>query len=223
MYGKSPPNTAEQKSICDLYASGLRLKDVAQKTGFCVTTVKKFMALNGCDSRARGSFKKGIGPVKQFDDATLVEFKAAWDRLDSTVKGSISENHVKTRLSELGFDVWEPFCQNHRTDLIIFSGQRILRIQVKSATYDIKLKSFRANVTRRRRSMERVGRYELEDVDFFIIYCGGLNTLQFYVIPAKEAVGRSDLKLYPHRPKEPMKEGPDWGRYRNAFSLLGQP
>jgi PD-(D/E)XK endonuclease len=222
MYGNPPPTPEQQKRICDLYASGLRLKDVANEVGFCISTVKKFMALNGCESRVRGRIR-GTGPVRQFADAGLVEFKAAWDKLESTVKGSISENHVKTRLSELGFDVWEPFCQNHRTDLIVFSGQRIVRIQVKSATYDIKIKSFRANVTRRRRSMERVGYYEMEDVDFFIIYCGGLDVLQFYVIPAKEAAGKSDLKLYPHRQKESIKEGPDWGKYRNAFSLLGLP
>lgn len=218
---KSPsPSIADQARFRELYVSGLRLVDVARETGFCVSTVTKFMRLIGCASRPKGK-KKGQGPVRQFDDASLVDFKARWDRLDSTVKGSISETHVKVKLSEIGFDVWEPFCQNHRTDMIIFSGQKSVRIQVKSATYDVKTKAFRANVTRHRRTAETRGDYSLADVDFFMIYCGGLDTRQFYVVPAQLVIGRSDMKLYPHRAKEPMKEGPAWEEYLNKFDLLG--
>lgn len=222
MSSSPSPTPPQQQQICDLYASGLLLKEVAAKVGFCVTTIKKVMATNGCASRRRGT-REGNGPVRRFEDAELIDFKGRWDRLDSTVKGSISETHVKTKLAELGFDVWEPFCQNHRTDLVVFVGPKIIKIQVKSATYDIKIKSFRANVTRRRRSARRRGDYNLADVDFFVIYCGGMATRQFYVIPAREVISRSDLRLYPHREKEPMKEGPDWEKYRNTFALLVSP
>lgn len=213
----------EQKQICDLYQSGLRLKDVARETGFCMSTVKKFMAINNCPSRRRGA-NKGNGKVRNFDDSGLVGFKLAWDRLPSAMKGTIAEAYVKNRLAELGFDVWEPFGQNHVTDLIVVNDNKICRIQVKSATYDIKTKAFRANVTRHRRGSSGVTPYLLEQVDYFVIYCGGLEITQFYVVPSKHVIGRYDLKLYPHRVKGPLEgRSVDWAEYRNAFYLLGQP
>jgi hypothetical protein len=135
------------------------------------------------------------------------------------VKGTVAETYVKNRLSEVGFDVWEPFCQNHKTDIFVLHANAIRRIQVKSATYDRKTKAFRANVTRHRRR-EKMMPYALEDVDFFIIYCGGLGVLTFYVVPASIVIARSDLKLYPHRPKGVFLGGPDWEKYRDAFALL---
>jgi hypothetical protein len=213
------PTTTQQKEICDLYRSGLRLEDVAKKSGFCTTTIKKTMVLNACPSRKRGKHKLGHGPVVDLDDELLVKFKGQWDKLDSTVKGTIAEMHVKTRLSELGFDVWEPFCQNHKTDLFILHERSILRIQVKSATYDLKTKAFRANVTRHRRGGRKTS-YTLEDVDFFIIYCGGLDTLKFYVTPANLVIGRTDMKLYPHRQKGAFLGGPEWEKFLDSFDLL---
>jgi len=176
------------------------------------------MVQNGCESRHRG-IRIGQGRVRLFDDSGLLEFKAKWDLLDSTVKGTIAETHVKNRLSELGFDVWEPFCQNHKTDLFILHGRSILRIQVKSATYDRQTKAFRANVTRHRRS-GKVTLYTVEDVDFFVIYCGGLEALQFYVVPSRLVIGRTDLKLYPHREKGKLLGSVEWERFRNTFDQL---
>jgi len=220
MYGKKAPTTVEQQHICDLYRSGLRLQDVAERTGFCIATVKKFMELNGCVARQRGKLK-GSGRVRDFDDEELIKFKASWDKLPSTMKGTIAETYAKNRLAELGFDMWEPFGQNHVTDLIILRGNKLHRIQVKSATYDKKTKAFRANVTRHRRGGKMTS-YTLDDVDFFVIYCGGLETLQFYIVPANKVIGRTDLKLYPHRPKGLMGErSVDWIDYNNAFHLLG--
>lgn len=218
MFGKTFPSKLKQREMCALYQSGLRLADVAEKSSFCVTTVKKVLVLNGVTSRHRGT-RRGTGKITKLDDASLVAFKTQWDTLESNVKGTIAENHVKNRLSEMGFDVWEPFCQNHKTDLLILDGQRLLRVQVKSATYDKKTKAFRANVTRHRRG-GGISRYTLTDVDFFIVYCGGLSVLQFYVVPAVEVVGRNDLKLYPHRPKGNFPGGPDWERFNGAFERL---
>lgn len=218
------PNDAQQAEICRLYQSGLKLDEVATQAKVCVTTVTKVLNLHLIPRRKKGKVP-GHGPVRDLDSSRLETFKAQWDKLDSTVKGTIAETHVKIKLSELGFDVWEPFCQNHKTDLFILCGHSILRIQVKSATYDLKTKAFRANVTRHRRGADHLGRrsvasYTPEDVDFFIIYCGGLATREFYVTPAKLVIGRTDMKIYPHRLKGVFAGGPEWERFRNAFNLL---
>lgn len=193
------------------------MAQIASKVGVCVTTLKRVILKHKLPQRKRRYAKRETA----IDDTKIVQFKAAWDKLDSTVKGTIAENHVKNRLSELGFDVWEPFCQNHKTDLFILEGRDIRKVQVKSATYDRKTKAFRANVTRRRRQGKKSG-YELEDVDFFIVYCGGLDTLEFYVAPANLVIGRTDMKLYPHRSKGAFAGGPEWETFRNAFNLLGK-
>lgn len=61
----------------------------------------------------------------------------------------------------------------------------------------------------------------LEDVDFFVAYCGGFPALQFYVVPAKDVIGRSDIRLYPHRRKGCRPGGLNWEKCNNAFELLG--
>lgn len=121
--------------------------------------------------------------------------------VDTTVKGTIAEGYVKVKLAELGFDVWEPVAQNHKTDLVILTERRVIKIQVKAAGYDLPSKAFRANLTRHRRG-------------------GGLPTMEFYVIPASLADGNATPRLFPHREKALSFGDFSWETYRNAFDLL---
>lgn len=170
--------------------------------------------------RGRGTRVKPT-VLSTYDDGALTEFKAQWDRLDSTVKGSISEGFVKVRLASIGLDVWEPATQNHRTDLLVLFGRRVLKLQVKSATYDVPTKSFRANLTRHRRAGGRPA-YDGEDVDFFLVYCAGLPSVEVYVIPASVVTGNSTPRLFPHREMAFKLREFSWEAYRNAFHLLTQ-
>jgi len=174
MFGRPFPDIKTQKEICSLYGSGLKLEEVQERSSYCIATIQRVLKRNGVPTRKRGT-RLGDGRIKLINDTALVAFKEQWDKLESTVKGTIAETQVATRLSELGFDVWHPFCQNHKTDFIIALKNRFVKVQVKCATYDLKTKSFRANVTRHRRN-GRVTQYAVEDVDFFIVYCCGFDS-----------------------------------------------
>jgi hypothetical protein len=182
--------------------------------------VRRVLSSHGIKKLKRSAWPKKKDSI---DDSDLVSFKKTWDTLDSTVKGTICEDYAKIRLSELGFDVWEPSCQNHRTDFVILSGKKITRIQVKAGTYDLETKCFRTNFSRRGRDGAR-GDYREEDVDFFMVYCAGLKRLSFYVIPASEIGGKHKCpRLFPHREKL-QRDQPGalvLEKYLDAFHLLG--
>lgn len=215
-----------EDQILELHASymaGIRLVDAGKPFLLSQDRLSSIFKNRGLAVRDRGKCRVKPTIAQSVEDSALVDFKAQWDRLDSTVKGTVAENYTKNRLAELGFDVWEPVAQNHRTDLIVVCGNEALRIQVKSATYDPAHRRFRANTTRRRRGSGIRRHHEEEDVDFFVIYCGGLAQLEFYVIPASVVGSRPCLNFVPNRRKYANFPGKTcWESYRNAFHLLAQ-
>jgi hypothetical protein len=194
--------------------------DVSAAIGYCPTTVNKILKLNKVKKHPRGPRS---APKDSYDDAAFLAFKSTWDKLDSTVKGTICEGYAKLKLSELGLDIWEPSCQNHRTDFVVLSGSGLKRIQVKAGTYDVKTKCFRANFTRHRRGGNRSD-YNPEDVDFFMIYCAGMPTLSLYVIPAEQIRGKNRCpRLFPHRDRfSNVPTGCNLEPYLNAFHLISE-
>ena len=60
-----------------------------------------------------------------------------------------------------------------------------------------------------------------QSVDFFVIFCGGMERPIFYVVPSGLVLGRSDMKVYPNRSKEVSQAWPEWEKYRDGFALLG--
>lgn len=210
---KRPPTAAQATEVGELFRAGVKFKDIRSQTGWSYATIKKIISTMRLE---RKKPKRGA-PTAEIADSGLVRFKVQWDKLDSTVKGTISENYAKTRLSELGFDVWEPICQNHRTDLIVLAKSGVKRLQVKSGTYDPGTKCFRVNFNRRRRNGKRT-EYDLSDVDFFIVHCAGIIG-PLYVIPASVVTNRSP-RLFPHRPKLLAYRETEMEQYLDAFSLI---
>jgi hypothetical protein len=214
---KRSPSAMEETRVCSIYSSGLSLKETAHRANLCISTVTKILRKHQTDRRIRTTRGK---PTEAIDDSSLITFKKKWDSLDSTVKGTVCENYVKTKLSELGFDVWEPSCQNHRTDLVILNGSKITRIQVKAGTYDLATKCFRANFSRHRRGGKRT-EYEHEDVDFFTVYCPGLPSSTIYVIPESEITRRNRCpRLFPHRDRLLVCSPFSLEKFVNDFELL---
>lgn len=146
----------------------------------------------------------------------LAEIKKQLANVDSKAKGEIAESYVCARLTELGFDVWQPYMKNHTTDVAIYHKGKFARIQVKSAGFDLQSDRFRAMLTTRDKTGKHIG-YSIDDVDFFIVKCEGV--WAFYVVPAEIGVIHTSLNFYPHRERT-------WGvsfdaeEYQNAFHLI---
>lgn len=208
----------DTQEVYEYYNNNHTIDETGEHFGLTRHQVREMFAKAGLPVRSRGHRVKPR--VDALDDAALVAFKAQWDMLESTVKGTIAEGYVKNKLSELGFDVWEPVTQNHATDLVILSQRNVIRLQVKTATYDLERKRFRANLSRHRRSQDYVP-YDDDFVDYFVVFCAGLPSLEFYVVPARLVKGQPSINLLPHRPK--VRTMPNsWEEYRNAFDLLRQ-
>ncbi len=208
-----------QASVMHLeYKDGLTLDQVGAKHGVSGHLLQSTFHRLGLPCRGRGTVPRA--EVQKVDDSEIVAFKRWWDGLDTSVKGSIAEGYVRVRLMELSLDVWEPCAQNHKTDFIVVSGDKMLRIQVKCATYDEDRKRFRANLHRRTRGGKH-SLYEADEVDFFIVLCLGLERPDFYVIPATEIGRQPSINLLPHRRRMTVFREFSWEQFRDAFSLMG--
>jgi hypothetical protein len=152
------------------------------------------------------------------DDTDLAENQERFLQLDTKTVGSITEEQVKIRLAIEGFDIFEPYMNNHKTDLLLIHSDRVCRIQVKSAVYDKGNKRFRSILRTKDKSGTFIG-YSNSDVDFFIVKCNGLE--EYYIVPFEIGDTQHSLNLYPHRLKMRCK-GVDFEPYRNAFHLLSE-
>jgi len=136
--------------------------------------------------------------------------------IDSKMKGSIAESFIAARLSELGFDVWIPYMNNHKSDMAICVGNRFIKIQAKSAGFDVVSDRFRVMLTTKDKHKKHI-KYEIDTQDFFIIKCEGL--WEFYIVPSEIGIKHHSLNFYPHRNRLFCK-GFDAEIYRNAFELI---
>ena len=150
------------------------------------------------------------------DDKSLVDGQDSFLKMDTKLIGSITEDQVKIKLSFLGFDVFAPYMNNHKTDIAVAEGRRICRIQVKSATYDKENKRFRSILRTKDRTGHFIG-YSMADVDFFVVKCNGIE--EYYVVPFKVGDAHHSLNLYPQRLKMRCK-GVDFEPFRNAWHLI---
>jgi hypothetical protein len=152
------------------------------------------------------------------EDSELVANQDTYLEMDTKLVGSITEDQVKIRLAILGFDLFVPYMNNHKTDLAVVAGSKLCKLQVKSAVYDRDNKRFRAQLRTKDRDGRFVG-YAHKDVDFFIVKCNGLE--EYYVVPYEVGNSQHNLNLYPHRLKMRTK-GVDFEPYRNKFEQLSQ-
>jgi hypothetical protein len=206
------------QAMYELYQSGKTLDEVGEAFGITGAGVQVAFKRRGWQTRGNDAPRRPKpSKVVEFDDSALVEFKKMWDGLDSKLKGTIIEGNVKNKLAELGFDVWIPYMNNHKADLGLLIDGRLIKLQVKSATYDPTTKRFRSMLQTRDRDGNHI-KYKSADVDFFIVQCAGLQ--EFYIIPTAIGIENHSVNLIPHRNFFIQHSGPDWEVYRNAFDLL---
>ena len=124
-------------------------------------------------------------------------------------RGEVSELAFFYKAAGLGFGVAKPWGESERYDFILDSGQRLWRVQVKSACHHF---NHRYGVVAVHGNTERT-RYTLADIDILVAYLSPIET--WYVIPV-EKLDRKRLNFYPYG-------GASRGRYeayREAWSLM---
>jgi len=146
----------------------------------------------------------------------LAAIKNQLSAIDSKIKGSIAESYIAARLAELGFDVWLPYMNNHKCDMAICQNGRLIRIQAKSAGFDVQSDRFRVMLTTRDKRGKHI-KYDEDSQDFFIVKCEGIWV--FYIIPSVIGVEHHSLNFYPHRERVWLK-GFDAEQYQDAFELI---
>jgi hypothetical protein len=137
--------------------------------------------------------------------------------LPAISKGKIAEDLASIRLIQEGFDVFVPYTPQHKTDTVVIRGDKVAKIQVKSAVWEEKTGRFRVPLKRKHARKQIRSFYDDNDVDFFIFVCLGLN--DFYVAPFSLCKLHGEAHLYPHRPRM-IQKGFDWEMYRNSFELI---
>ncbi len=208
---------SEYSKWYEAYKNGLTLKGVAQMFGVSKQAVHAVFKKHGWPTRGLNASKDCVSHIKKFDDSQLIEMKNKWDSIDTLTKGAIVENYVVCKLAELGMDVWRPILSSHKSDMGIFMEGRLVRIQVKTASYDPKLKRFRAMLQTRDKHGKHI-RYTKGTVDFFVVYCPGIH--DFYVIPGDVGVNNHSVTMIPHRKRFKEPTSYVWEEYQNAFHLL---
>jgi len=138
--------------------------------------------------------------------------------MDTKLKADIAESAVTTELLKRGFKVLQPIGDRLSYDLGVDFQGRLLRIQVKSAWFNVKHDSYvvdgRRTKTNRRRMLRK--RYSAEDFDFAIIYLADLQV--FYVMPVAVFCSYGSTVTLVETDKRQRK--PKSAGYRERWDLL---
>lgn len=200
-----------------MYQEGKTLDDIGIAFGVGKAAVSRAFKAMGFQTRPLSHPRYKDPVLPQLDEEHLIQRKRQWDTLTTQAKGTVAEYAVANRLVELGFVVWMPFVANTAADLAVSVDGRVLKIQVKCATYDPKYRRFRVMLVTRDRDGKRIG-YADDAIDFFLIYCPGVD--EKYVVPGTVAKKHSSANLVPQRGLLRPNRGPDWESYKDAFSLI---
>ncbi|MBU1124862.1 MAG: endonuclease [Candidatus Omnitrophica bacterium] len=138
--------------------------------------------------------------------------------MDTKLTADIAESAVTTELLKRGFRVLQPIGDRLAYDLAVERDGYLLRLQVKSAWFNAKDKSYivdsRRTKTNRRRMLRQ--RYGERDFDFAIIYLADVHV--FYVMPLsvfsnyESTITFVETEKRQRRPKSAM--------YREQWDLL---
>jgi PD-(D/E)XK endonuclease len=123
--------------------------------------------------------------------------------------GEQAEAAFLNKATSLGFSVSKPWGDSERYDLIVGSGRRLLRVQVKSTRYQ-HAGRFRYSINARGCAAQ----YTEDEIDFLAIYIVPLDL--WYVIPVKACLNRRSLRL---SPKAEISHG-RYEKYREAWWRL---
>lgn len=141
-----------------------------------------------------------------------------YSKVPSITKGKIAEDLSSIKLLKNGFDVFVPYTPNHQTDLIVVKHSKVAKLQVKSCIWDHKTQRFRVPLERKSARTNERKFYDKNDIDFFILYCLGIDAI--YIVPFEICKSYKSANLYPHRPKLILDGKFDWEQFRDSYILL---
>jgi hypothetical protein len=140
--------------------------------------------------------------------------------MDTKQKGDIAEQAVVLQALRQGWGVLKPIGDRLPYDLVLDIGGSLIKIQVKSAWFDVRRNNYVVDTRRtktNRRQMLREN-YKLEDFDFAIIFIEELEV--FYVLPCAVFINYgSEIHLVE---ADKRQRKPNSAAFRNAWDLILQ-
>ena len=140
--------------------------------------------------------------------------------MDTKKKGDIAEQAVVLQALKQGWGVLKPIGDRLPYDLVFDIGGSLIKIQVKSAWFDVKRNNYVVDTRRtktNRRQMLREN-YKLEDFDFAVILIEDLDV--FYVMPCEVFINYGSEVHLVEADKRQRK--PKSAAFRNAWDLILQ-
>lgn len=200
-----------------IYKTGKTLKEVGVEFGITAQYVKVLFNKAGYETRNKPRTRNKPSKLKGVTFEWESE-KVKWDLLDTKIKGEVAENYVKNRLLELGFEVWVSITPNSKCDMAVVCMKtgKLIKIQVKCASYDNSCKRFRAIIATKDKSRQVI-KYKTEDVDFFIVFCPFIK--EFYVLPFGIVAHTNSIGLVPHRERFKVSENV-YESFLSSFDIL---
>lgn len=123
--------------------------------------------------------------------------------------GEVAESAFLHKAMELGLMVAKPWGDSARYDFVVDSGERLLRVQVKST---VCLCEDRYAVAAH--GCDPTAGYSAEEIDFLVAWVVPEDA--WYVIPVEAFAPRKHLWLYPRG-----EHAGQYEKYREAWELLG--
>jgi prevent-host-death family protein len=119
--------------------------------------------------------------------------------MNPNLRGVIAESAIAAEAATLGFEVYGPMFGAPRCDLILGVGNRLIRVQCKSAYQRGDILAVRAITNRRTKDGYLRGKYSADEVDVIAAYCPELK--RSFAVPIDEfgAGGTFYLRLCPPR------------------------
>ncbi len=138
--------------------------------------------------------------------------------LDTKELGDLGELAFVLAASAKGLAVSKPYGDCRRYDLIVDSGRRLLRIQVKSVYSLRRNGSFHVNTARKANSSSVF--YTADDIDFLAAYVAPRDI--WYLIPVSAVLRRSGIRLHPDGLKTNRGGHAKYEVYREAWNQLDE-
>jgi hypothetical protein len=135
---------------------------------------------------------------------------AWWSKLTRKRRGEMAEAAFLHKASKMGFGVSKPWGDSEPYDLIVDSGRRLWRVQVKSAYWACEYGGYRFPA----HGYEHRKGYSSNEIDVLVAYIGPEDL--WYVVPVEAFRGVKSMKLFPASRKRLSK----FEVYREGWQLL---